>query len=226
MRKDVNHRYHDGTATYDSLAKRLYFTRDNVFYGTLNKAKSGELKLGIFYTDITAGEFSQKEWGGLVPFEHNDQEFNTGHPSISPDGKRLYFVSDRPGGRGGTDIWYCENLGNNKWGVPSNMGEKVNTGGNEMYPFVSGDSVLYFSSNAHPGLGGYDNFYCRLTPSGPSAVINLGYPLNTRFDDRNLILLKDDSTGFFVSDRTGGQGSAYGQAGREGSRQAGRKARC
>ena len=207
MRKDVNHRYHDGTATYDSLAKRLYFTRDNVFYGTLNKAKSGELKLGIFYTDITAGEFSQKEWGGLVPFEHNDPEFNTGHPSISPDGKRLYFVSDRPGGRGGTDIWYCENLGNNKWGVPSNMGEKVNTSGNEMYPFVSGDSVLYFSSNAHPGLGGYDNFYCRLTPSGPSAVINLGYPLNTRFDDRNLILLKDDSTGFFVSDRTGGQGS-------------------
>ncbi len=206
MRKDLNHRYHDGTASYDSLTRRLYFTRDNVYYGTLHKAKNGELKLAIFYTDITAGEFNQKEWGGLVPFEHNDPAFNTGHPCISPDGKRLYFVSDRPGGRGGTDIWFCENL-NNQWGVPQNMGEKVNTGGNDMFPFISGDSVLYFSSNGHPGLGGYDNFYCRLTPSGPSGVINLGYPLNTRFDDRNLIILKDDSTGFFVSDRPGGQGS-------------------
>ncbi len=207
MRKDLNHRYHDGTASYDSLARRLYYTRDNVFYGTLNKAKNGELKLGIFYSDITAGEFNQKEWGGLVPFEHNDPEFNTGHPCISPDGKRLYFVSDRPGGQGGTDIWACDNLGNSQWGVPQNLGEKVNTTGNEMFPFLSGDSVLYFSSNGHPGLGGYDLFHCRLTPAGPGGVINLGYPLNTRFDDRNLILLKDDSTGFFVSDRTGGQGS-------------------
>lgn len=207
MRKDLNHRYHDGTASYDSLTRRLYFTRDNVYYGTLNKAKNGELKLGIFYTDITAGEFNQKEWGGLVPFEHNDPEFNTGHPCISPDGKRLYFASDRPGGQGGTDIWYSDNLGNSQWGVPQNMGDKVNTSGNEMYPFLSSDSVLYFSSNAHPGLGGYDIFYCRLTPGGPSGVINMGYPLNTRYDDRNLILLKDDSTGFFVSDRSGGQGS-------------------
>ncbi len=207
MRKDVNSRYHDGTATYDSIAHRLYFTRDNVFYGTLHKASNGELKLGIFYSEITAGEFNQREWGGLIPFEHNDPEYNTGHPCISPNGKRLYFVSDRPGGSGGTDIWYCENLGNDKWGVPVNMGSKVNTSANEMYPFASRDSVLYFSSNGHAGLGGYDIFYCRLTPKGPSAVINMGYPLNTRFDDRNMILLRDDSTGFFVSDRTGGQGS-------------------
>lgn len=207
MRKDLNHRYHDGTAAYDSLTKRLYFTRDNVFYGTLNKASNGELKLAIFYSDITAGEFSQNEWGGLVPFEHNDKEYNTGHPCVSPDGKRLYFVSDRPGGQGGTDIWFCDNLGNSQWGVPQNMGDRVNTTGNEVFPFVSRDSVLYFSSNAHPGLGGYDVFYCRLTPAGPSGVINMGYPLNTSADDCNLIVLRDDSTGFFASDRPGGQGS-------------------
>ena len=115
-------------------------------------------------------------------------------------------MSDRPGGSGGTDIWYCDNL-NGQWGVPTNLGAKVNTAGNEMYPFVSRDSVLYFTSNGHAGLGGYDIFFCRLTPSGPSAVLNMGYPLNTRFDDRNLILLRDDSTGFFVSDRDGGMGS-------------------
>jgi outer membrane protein OmpA-like peptidoglycan-associated protein/tetratricopeptide (TPR) repeat protein len=206
MRKDVNSRYHDGTAAYDSLAHRLYFTRDNVFYGTLNKAKNGELKLAIYYSEISSGEFGQKEWGNLVPFEHNDVEYNTGHPFVSKDGRRLFFASDRPGGSGGVDLWYCENLGR-AWGIPVNMGPKVNTSGNEMYPFVSTDSVLYFSSNGHAGLGGYDNFRCRLAPSGPTAVQNLGYPMNTRFDDRNLMLLRDDSTGFFVSDRPGGQGS-------------------
>lgn len=206
MRKDLNCRYHDGTASYDSIAHRLYFTRDNVFYGTLNKASNGELKLGIFSSDIMAGEFNQREWDGLVPFEHNDPEYNTGHPAISPDGKRLYFASDRPGGQGGTDIWFCDNLGN-RWGVPQNMGPKVNTTGNELFPYISKDSVLYFTSNAHPGLGGYDIFQCRLTPKGPSSVINVGYPINTRFDERNLILLQDDSSGFFVSNRPGGQGS-------------------
>lgn len=206
LRKDINHRYHDGTASYDSLAKRLYFTRDNVWYGTLSKASNGELKLAIFHSDIKTGEFNQPEWGALTPFEHNDKEYNTGHPCVSPEGRRLYFVSDRSGGQGGTDIWYCENMGG-QWGVPVNMGPKVNTPGNEMYPFITGDSVLYFSSNGHPGLGGYDNFHCRLTPAGPGGVINLGAPLNTRSDDRNLIILKDDSTGFFVSDREGGKGS-------------------
>ncbi|MBL0044691.1 MAG: OmpA family protein [Flavobacteriales bacterium] len=206
MRREVNSRYHDGTATYDSIAHRLYFTRDNVFYGTLNKSESGELKLAIYHSDISTGEYNQKEWGALVPFTHNDPEYNTGHPCVSPDGKRMYFASDRPGGSGGVDIWYSDKLGE-EWGVPKNMGEKVNTSGNEMYPFVNRDSVLYFSSNGHAGLGGYDLFYCRLAPSGPTAVLNLGYPVNTRFDDRNLFLLRDDSTGFFVSDRPGGQGS-------------------
>lgn len=206
MRKDVNSRYHDGTATYDSLSRRLYFTRDNVFYGTLNKSKEGELKLAIYYSEITAGEYNQKEWGSLVPFAHNDQEYNTGHPYITRDGRRMYFASDRPGGSGGVDIWYSDKLGDD-WGVPVNMGPKVNTSANEMYPFLSTDSVLYFTSNGHPGLGGYDIFHCRLAPAGPTSVINLGYPLNTRFDDRNLYLLRDDSTGFFVSDRPGGQGS-------------------
>jgi outer membrane protein OmpA-like peptidoglycan-associated protein/tetratricopeptide (TPR) repeat protein len=206
MRKDVNSRYHDGTATYDSLAHRLYFTRNNYLNGKLQKSDKGELNLGIYHSDIVPGEFSQKEWGALVAFEHNDPGFNNGHPCVSIDGRRLFFASDRPGGVGGTDIWYCENLGNG-WGVPTNMGPKVNTLGDELFPFLSRDSVLYFSSNGHSGLGGHDNFMCRLTPTGPGNVFNLGYPLNTRFNDHNMVLLSDDSTGFFASDRPGGKGS-------------------
>ncbi|HMN05532.1 MAG TPA: carboxypeptidase regulatory-like domain-containing protein [Flavobacteriales bacterium] len=206
MRKDVNSRYHDGTATYDPVRKRLYFTRNNFYYGKLSKASNGEVKLGIYYSAITKGEFGQPEWGALVPFTYNDPEYNLGHPSVSPDGKRLYFVSDRPGGRGGTDIWYCDASGDD-WGEPVNMGSKVNTPGSEMYPFVATDSTLYFSSTGHPGLGGYDLFSVRLTPSGPGRVFNLGYPMNTAHNDISLILLADDSTGFFASDRPGGQGS-------------------
>lgn len=206
MRKDINSRYHDGTVSYDSLAHRMYYTRDNWNYGRIQKAQNGELKLGIYYSDIIQGEFNQKEWGPIVAFDHNNPDHNYGHPCISPDGRRLFFVSDMPGGSGGTDIWFSDNLGN-AWGVPQNMGPKVNTPGDEMYPFITRDSTFYFTSTGHPGLGGQDIFMCRLTPSGPGTVLNMGYPLNTRFNDNGLIVLSDDTTGFFVSDRPGGAGS-------------------
>ncbi|HRF79799.1 MAG TPA: flagellar motor protein MotB, partial [Flavobacteriales bacterium] len=113
-------------------------------------------------SDVVTGEFGQPEWGNLVPFTHNDPEANFGHPCVSPDGRKLFFVSDRAGGQGGTDIWYCENLGN-QWGSPINMGPEVNTAGNELFPYLHRDSTLYFTSTGHPGLGGYDIFYARLS---------------------------------------------------------------
>ncbi len=206
MRKDVNSRFHDGTATFDSTRQRLYFTRDNFYYGKLTKAKNGQVNLGIYYSDIGKGELGQAEWGALTPFAYNNAEYNVGQPSISPDGRRLYFVSDMPGGSGGTDIWYCD-LANGEWGAPKNIGSKVNTPGSEMYPFVTKDSTLYFSSTGHPGLGGHDIFSTRLTAAGPGRVFNLGPPMNTPYNDQGLMLLADDSTGFFFSNRPGGMGS-------------------
>ncbi|MBK6755925.1 MAG: carboxypeptidase regulatory-like domain-containing protein [Flavobacteriales bacterium] len=206
MRKEVNSRFHDGTASYDSVAHRLYFTRNNWHYGTKQLAEDGELKLGIFFSDVEAGEFGNQEWGALIPFDHNNPDHNVGQPCVTHDGRRIFFVSDMVGGQGGTDIWFCDNLGNN-WGVPQNMGPKVNTAGNEMYPFVDRDSTLFFASNGHPGLGGMDLFRTRLLPAGPGTVFNLKAPMNSRFNDHGLVLLRDDSTGFFVSDRPGGLGS-------------------
>ena len=205
MRKDVNSRYHDGTLSYDAKAKRMYFTRNNVYYGVLSKSTKGELNLGIFYTDVVTGEFGQPEWSSLIPWEHNDAENNSGHPCISHGGERMFFVSDRPGGQGGTDIWFCEKLGDS-WGAPQNMGPKVNTPGNEMYPFLRADSTLFFASTGHPGLGGLDLFSTRLSAGGPGKVFNLGYPVNTRYNDHSMILI-NDSTGFMASDRPGGMGS-------------------
>lgn len=205
MRKEVNSRYHDGTMSYDSVADRLYFTRNNFYYGTIDKNAKGELNLGIYYSDVVSGEFGQPEWGNLVPFVHNDPEQNYGHPNVAPNGRKIFFASDRPGGMGGTDIWYCENLGN-QWGAPINMGPEINTSGNEMFPYLHRDSTLYFVSTGHPGLGGMDIFYSRLSQKGPGKAFNLGYPMNTRFNDHGLIFI-NDTTGFFASDRPGGKGS-------------------
>lgn len=205
MRKDVNSRYHDGTVSYDAKAKRMYYTRNNVFYGTLSKSKRGDLNLGIYFTNVVTGEFGQPEWSSLILWDHNDPEHNYGHPAVSPGGERLFFVSDKPGGQGGTDIWFCEKRGD-AWGEPQNMGPKVNTPGNEMYPFLRADSTLFFSSTGHPGLGGLDLFSTRLRIDGPGKVFHLGYPMNTRFNDHGIILI-NDSTGFFASDRPGGMGS-------------------
>lgn len=205
MRKDVNSRFHDGTVSYDAIAKRLYFTRNNVFYGVQSKNARGELNLGIYYSNVVTGEFGQPEWSALKLMPFHDPEFNFGHPSVSPGGERLFFVSDRPGGQGGTDIWFCEKLGE-QWGAPQNMGPKVNTPGNEMYPFLRRDSTLFFASSGHPGLGGLDIFRTKLRQDGPGAIFNLGYPMNTQFNDHSLMLI-NDSTGFFASDRPGGQGS-------------------
>lgn len=205
MRKEVNSRYHDGVGAFDSVANRLYFTRNNYYYGTLDRNSKGELNLAIFYSNVVSGEFGQPEWSNLVPFEHNEPEANYGHPCVSPDGRKLFFASDRAGGQGGTDIWYCENLGN-QWGSPINMGPEVNSQGNELFPFLHRDSTLYFVSTGHPGLGGYDIFYSRLSKAGAGKVFNLGYPINTRYNDHGLIFF-NDTTGFFASDRPGGRGS-------------------
>ena len=79
-----------------------------------------------FFSDVEAGEFGNQEWGALIPFDHNNPDHNVGQPCVTHDGRRIFFVSDMVGGQGGTDIWFCDNLGNN-WGVPQNMGPKVNT---------------------------------------------------------------------------------------------------
>jgi len=205
MRNDINSRYHDGTVSYDSLAKRMYFTRNNVHYGVVTKNERGELNLGIYFSDVVKGEFGQQEWGALIPFDHNDPNGNYGHPCVSPDGRKLYFVSDRAGGEGGTDIWYCDNLGN-QWGAPQNLGPKVNTTGDEWLPYAARNGTLYFASTGHPGLGGSDLFYSRITTNGAGNVFNMGYPMNTQYNDHGLLLV-NDSSGFFVSDRPGGMGS-------------------
>lgn len=128
-------------------------------------------------------------------------------PSISPDGTVLYFASNRSGGEGQMDIWYSHSTGDNKWSEPVNMGDVINTGGNEMSPFIHPDNkTLYFSSDGHIGMGGYDIFVTRRDECGEwTEPVNLGYPLNTHHDELGLIVNARGDRGYFASDRMTGE---------------------
>jgi outer membrane protein OmpA-like peptidoglycan-associated protein len=199
LNKDVNSRYHEGTISYDPVNQLMYLTRNNFVRGNLHKSKNGRVNLAIYTTT-----YKDEKWGDLVPFEWNNKEYSVGHPTLSSDGQRIYFASDMPGGQGGTDIYFCQRL-NDQWGKPQNLGDAVNTAADEMFPYLVSDSMLYFSSNGHVGLGGFDLYYFNLYDPF-SRSMNLGYPLNSNFDDISALIYPGETAGFFCSNRPGGKG--------------------
>lgn len=198
LKNKANSRFHEGTATFDATNREVYITRNNFNRGKKSKSKDGNLNLGIYYA-----KYENSEIGRLVDFEHNDPEYSSGHPSVSPSGNELYFVSDMPGGKGGTDIYVCyrEDGG---WAKPENL-TSINTPGDEKFPFSAPDSVLYFSSDGFPGLGGLDMFVVNLGDPGVF-VKNMGYPVNTAYDDFGLSIFNSNRIGYFSSNRPGGVG--------------------
>jgi tetratricopeptide (TPR) repeat protein len=147
-------------------------------------------------------------WTNETTFPYNSPAFSTGHPCLTADGLTIYFSSNRPGGFGGVDIWKCNREPGGEWHEPVNLGPKVNTPGNEMFPRVFGDHALFFSSDGHVGLGGLDVLLTWDMEDGPSDPMNVGAPINSRADDMSLVLTDDGRTGYFSSDRKGGAGGA------------------
>jgi outer membrane protein OmpA-like peptidoglycan-associated protein/tetratricopeptide (TPR) repeat protein len=136
-----------------------------------------------------------------------DSPFCDSWPSLSGDGHTLYFISNRPGGEGGFDIWKTEKQADGRWGEPENLGPKLNTPGDEFDVFIHPDGqTLYFSSDWHEGFGGFDIYVCRRKPYGWSEPENLGYPLNTPYDEFDFFVDADGTTGYINSDRYGGYG--------------------
>lgn len=198
MKIKANTRYHEGTVTYDPKQQTLYFTRNNYLKGK-KQDDGGRLNLGIFFTD-----YDGDKMGKLKSFPFNDPAYSVGHPVISADGKAMYFVSDMPGGQGGTDIYVSyRNL--DFWSEPQNLGPKINTPGNEMFPFVDAQGTFYFASDWHPGLGGLDLFYTIIDDES-EPVRNFGYPVNSSYDDFGIVLYNDGLSGYLSSNRTGGKG--------------------
>lgn len=193
----VNTKYHEGSAVALTDGS-LIFTRNNMFNGKTSKSKEGINKLKLF----TA---SGPNWETITAFPYNNDEYSVGHPAVNKAGTLLIFSSDMPGGFGGVDLYYSKRSSNTAiWEKPVNMGKLVNTEGDEMFPSITRDSILFFASTGHVGLGGLDIFQVGLKEeTAIGTVINLGAPINSSVDDFGLIKAEDGKTGFFTSNRRG-----------------------
>ncbi|WP_092980114.1 OmpA family protein [Robiginitalea myxolifaciens] len=201
----VNSRYHESTTALSPDGSTLYFTRTN----TLEGKKKGKDDQGITRLKIYRIQRNDSlGWGPLEELPINDDSFSVAHPAISPDGKFLYFASDRPGTMGESDIFRSRINEDGTFGEVENLGPKINTAGRETFPFISSDSILYFSSEGHPGLGGLDVFATKLAYLPYSGkVLNVGRPINSPADDFTYIIQGDTRIGYFASSRADGEGS-------------------
>src|SRR5690606_6461404 len=146
------------------------------------------------------------KWAKAKELPFNSDRYSMGHPALSPDGKKLYFISDMPGSMGETDIFVVDILGDDKYSRPKNLGPGINTERKEMFPYVT-DKKLYFSSNGRVGLGGLDVYEALLDEEGGfKEAINLGQPINSERDDFSYIVDENTNKGYFASNRMGGQG--------------------
>jgi len=200
LTKKVNTKYHEAGVTFSPDNNTMYFTRNN-YSKKLRRDKNGVDNLKIYQSKKVNGEWTK---GIELPF--NSDEYSTGHPALSPDGKQLYFVSDMPGSIGGTDIFVVDVHDDGSFSEPRNLGPEINTPRKEMFPFIS-DSKLYFSSDGHVGLGGLDIYEVAFNDSdGFLEVRNLGKPINSNRDDFSYIINEATQQGFFASNRKGGKG--------------------
>ena len=157
------------------------------------------------YAQIVKSNRSDAAWGKASSVELTKDTLSCfAHPAVSPDGQWLYFVSDMPGGKGGLDIWRVR-ITSAGYGGVENLGEPINTPGNEMFPTFRPNGDLYFSSDGHPGMGGLDLFRAQLTPSGGWSVVNMGIPMNSAYDDFGITFGEGES-GFFSSNRNDARG--------------------
>jgi outer membrane protein OmpA-like peptidoglycan-associated protein len=198
LKGEINGRYHEGPATFNNTGDEVYFTRSNYFKSGLKKNSKNENNLKLFKAKLV-----KDKWTKLEELPFNSDDYSVGHPCLAKDQKTLYFISDMPGGFGGTDV-YSVTLTDNVWSKPENMGPEVNTPGNEMFPFIADDGTFYFSSDAHSNYGGLDVFATSYDTKSKKwlQVENLNYPLNSSKDDFAFVIKSDNRTGFVSSNRS------------------------
>lgn len=202
--KQIQNKYVNGPLCFTPDDSTMYFTRSASakLSKKYAKVKDQPLKRQIFYTAMNMYGLAHDE---IHPFVYNSFDYDCMHPTISKNGKRLYFASNMPGGLGGFDIYVCE-WKDGSWAAPKNLGPQINTTGNEQYPFISSEDILYFASDSRPGLGGMDIFYAEPTNNEKLFIEaeNLGTPVNSQFDDFGVFILKDGKRGYFSSNRKNG----------------------
>ena len=198
--EELTTRFYDGPMSFNASGDVVFFTRSNLKKGKPKIAKDGKVKLKIYTATLT-----NSQWGSITELPFCDGEFDYAHPAVSADGRRLFFSSNRSGGQGGMDLYVSMNQ-NGIWGEPVNLGPKINTAKDEIFPYSHANGALLFSSNGRQGVGGLDVFYTKQTASGWLPPTALPEPINSTSDDFGLILNPDRTVGYFASNRASGLG--------------------
>ncbi len=199
LKGDVNTKYHESSAVFTADGTTMYFTRNNV---TPNKKSRRQ---EVQHLKIYRATMKNGKWTDVEDLPINGEGYSNAHPILSPKEDRMYFASNRPGSLGLTDIYSVDIHPDGSLGRPKNLGKKINTTGRESFPFLSIDNELYFSSDGHYGLGGYDVFYTKIREDGSFGnLLNVGKPVNSSFDDVAFVI--QGNKGYISSNRSEGMG--------------------
>jgi outer membrane protein OmpA-like peptidoglycan-associated protein/tetratricopeptide (TPR) repeat protein len=197
---ELNTKYHDGPVTISADGNTMYFSSDSFRENSFEKDKENKLKLGR--NNLFKATKDGEKWGNITSLSFNSNDYSTSNPSLSRDGKTLYFSSNMPASVGGVDIWKVIINADGSFGTPENLGNKVNTEGNESFPFIADDNkTLFFASSGRQGFGGYDMFQVDL--SNTLEASNLGKPVNSEKDDFSFSFNETRNIGFISSNRGG-----------------------
>jgi peptidoglycan-associated lipoprotein len=190
----INSEVEEATCTFNQDGSEIYFSRARI-------AKHKQMGCELYVAKMEGTRYGAPT---LIPIAADSVVVT--HPSLSADGKTLYFASNLSGGMGGLDIWkVTRDSDKGEWGKPQNLGAEINTSGNEAFPYIHPDGTLYFASNGRPGMGGYDIYLAKLKGSSYT-VEDMGYPINSSSDDFGITFVAGKESGFFTSRRPGGKG--------------------
>ena len=195
---NLNTRWHDGPSSVTFDGNTMYYGSESFNEKEFTKDKVKNVKFGKIY--LYKATKVDGAWTNSKPLPFNSAAYDVRNPSISKDGKTLYFSSNMPGGEGGEDIWKVS-VNGDEYGTPENLGSIINTEANESFPFITDDNVLFFSSNGKEGFGGLDVFKINLNES--PEVVNVGAPVNSEKDDFAFSYNTTNKVGFFSSNRAG-----------------------
>lgn len=198
--RELQTKWHDASVCFNEDHTQILLTRNYI-----DRRKVSYSSKGVVNTKIIQAKRVGEEWQKIENAAFSNPEFSVMHPALTPDGYKLYFSSDMDGGFGGMDLYVAYNE-NGNWSAPINLGPGINTEGDEVFPYVSKDGLLYFASDGHTGMGGLDIYYSRATRGVWSPVANMGAPINSNKDDFGFVIDATKKYGFVSSNRDGGKG--------------------
>ena len=201
----LNTKYHEGVVSFSPDGNTMYFSRESYYDKIFERDSLSRNKFSVLNLYKSTKEL--EGWSEGEALSLNSENYSVKNPAVSPDGKTLFFASDMAGGMGQFDIYSAPINDDGSVGEATNLGQKLNTEGQEMFPFVSSDNTLYFSSDGHLGLGGMDVFFAKLVDGKVGPIRNVGIPVNGNADDFAFSINDESGEGFVSSNREGGAGS-------------------